>query len=339
MPRLQGAVELQGDRGAVARIVPLPDGEFIATAGYDENVRVFAAATGALLRTLVGHESYARGLAALGGDMVVSGEDRGGLRVWNARTGECAGEYNLGRLVSAVAALDGRRFVAAANTDLVVFEHRGGRGVTEVCRVPSAHAHCIWDLSVCGARLASASWDKTAAVWDGRSLERIAVLEGHTDFVLGVAMDRRRVVTCSRDCAVSVYDAETFARVRIVYYWHVGWVLSVALVSCDHLLSSSYDKTVCIADLASTTQISRTPRLCEMKCAAVTRDSRLALAGSARRIQLLPPPVEIAPVFLCHNAAAHPWPALRALHAIETGSHPGVMRRMLARKGSSFLRR
>jgi hypothetical protein len=55
--------------------VPLSGGERAATASSARKVRVFAVATGALERELDAHEGKIewRALAALGGDIVVSG--------------------------------------------------------------------------------------------------------------------------------------------------------------------------------------------------------------------------------------------------------------------------
>lgn len=59
-----------------------------------------------------------------------------------------------------------------------------------------------------GARIATGSWDHTAALWDGRTGALQRRLHGHTDYVDRVAFDPagRRVVTASRDRTARVWD-------------------------------------------------------------------------------------------------------------------------------------
>jgi WD40 repeat protein/serine/threonine protein kinase len=59
-----------------------------------------------------------------------------------------------------------------------------------------------------GTRIATASWDHTAAIWDGRTGALEHRLRGHTDYVERVAFDPtgNRVVTASRDRTARVWD-------------------------------------------------------------------------------------------------------------------------------------
>jgi WD40 repeat protein len=331
MPLPLGTVELRDHGGIINSIVPLPDHKLIATASSDVSIRIFAAATGDLVHALVGHEKAVFGLAALGGDMIASGAWDGELRVWNARTGRCTYGGNAGGAVLAIAALGAGRFVAGADGDLVIFEHCDGHGVAEVRRVLSAHASHVRHISTCGTRrFATASSDKTAAVWDAKSLARLAVLDGHLDWVNGVAMDERRIVTCSDDSTVHVYDAQTFSHVRVADNLHSNWVYPVALVDGDHMLTASWDKTVCISNVRSGAVLSRFELPFDVYSAAVTWDGRVAAAGDSASAVLLPAPAEAAHLLMCHNAAARPGLALRALCLIETGAPPSTMRRALS---------
>jgi hypothetical protein len=60
-----------------------------------------------------------------------------------------------------------------------------------------------------GARLATASWDKTARLWDARTGEELLVLKGHTDEVHAVCFspDGTRLATASADNTARLWDA------------------------------------------------------------------------------------------------------------------------------------
>ena len=62
-----------------------------------------------------------------------------------------------------------------------------------------------------GARVATASEDHTARVWDARSGETLARLEGQTQVVNSAAFspDGQRIVTASDDNRARLYDART----------------------------------------------------------------------------------------------------------------------------------
>ena len=58
-----------------------------------------------------------------------------------------------------------------------------------------------------GKRLATASYDHTAKVWDAESGKELLTLRGHSDNVYGVAFspDGKRLATASGDGTVQVY--------------------------------------------------------------------------------------------------------------------------------------
>ena len=71
-------------------------------------------------------------------------------------------------------------------------------------------------FSADGKRVVTASYDKTARIWDAESGAAIAVLKGHTDAVLAAAFsgDGKRVVTASSDNTVRIWDVTWVTLVR-----------------------------------------------------------------------------------------------------------------------------
>jgi WD40 repeat protein len=65
-------------------------------------------------------------------------------------------------------------------------------------------------LSLDSSRLATASWDGTARVWDATTDEQLLSVQ-HTDMVYSVAFssDGNRLATASRDITARVWDATT----------------------------------------------------------------------------------------------------------------------------------
>jgi WD40 repeat protein len=82
-------IETRRHRWAPTALALAPDGTIAATGGYDGMVRLWDAATGALLRVLVGHDSYVYGLgwSADGRYLASSGSFDLTVRIWEARTG------------------------------------------------------------------------------------------------------------------------------------------------------------------------------------------------------------------------------------------------------------
>jgi WD40 repeat protein len=109
-----------------------------------------------------------------------------------------------------------------------------------------------------GNRLASASLDLTARIWDMETGQSLLTLKGHDDTaseiavgVWGVAFspDGKTVATGASDAAVILWDAET-GEARTTLRAHHGLVFSVAFSPDGRLLaSSSEDSTVILWDV------------------------------------------------------------------------------------------
>jgi WD40 repeat protein len=98
----------------------------------------------------------------------------------------------------------------------------------------------------CGGRVASASSDHTARVWDAETGACLATLEGHRDDVNGVAWspDGARVATASFDGSARIFDAATGALLAELS-GHDGDVNGVAWSPDGTLLATaSDDRTV-----------------------------------------------------------------------------------------------
>jgi len=117
------------------------------------------------------------------------------------------------------------------------------------------HSDWVWSVawSPDGKRIASASGDETAQVWDAMNGDNLNRYTGHTASVYAVAWspDGRRIASASYDKTVQVWDA-TFGDHFYTYTGHSDWVWSVAW-SPDggHIASAGGDKTVQVWDAAN----------------------------------------------------------------------------------------
>jgi RHS repeat-associated protein len=153
--------------GAILATAFSADGNFVATAGADGNIKLWNAANGEPVITLTGHTAAVSSVAfSPDGVYLASGSWDRTIRIWRVADGS-------------------HLFTLQGHT----------ASVTSVQFTPD------------GARLVSASWDQTVRVWDfiNRRVERI--LRGHTDWVHDavIAPNGALVASAGRDGKINVW--------------------------------------------------------------------------------------------------------------------------------------
>jgi WD40 repeat protein len=93
--------------------------------------------------------------------------------------------------------------------------------------------------------VATASWDKTARLWDAATGAQVAVLEGHTDQVwcLAFSPDGARLATASWDTTTRLWDTANAKQV-VVLEGHAHGIRALAFgPDGDRLATGSWDMT------------------------------------------------------------------------------------------------
>jgi WD40 repeat protein/tRNA A-37 threonylcarbamoyl transferase component Bud32 len=219
---------LKGLEGVIADAAWGPDGKRVVIADRHNQsargggaARIWDASTGKAVVTLEGDSGFAD-LATFSSDgkqvLLLQGFDSS-VELWDAATGHVVHQRNGGKV----------DIPPGTN------KWRGHTGqIMHMAYSPDSR------------RIVTASWDKTAGIWDAATGQPLHVLRGH---VLGLrwaafSADGKRVVTASADETARVWDAETGSEI-FTLTGHKGAV-ATAIFSPDgqYVATASADNTV-----------------------------------------------------------------------------------------------
>ncbi|KAK3309561.1 WD40-repeat-containing domain protein [Chaetomium strumarium] len=215
-PNYQPHLLLRGHARAVSQVRISPDGRWIASASADGTAKIWDAATGAHLNTLVGHMAGVSCLAwSPDSNTLATGSDDKAIRLWDRVTGspahavghrETAGETLLRAAKGAARGAGGRR----ARTGVPGEGVRGGRTGRGPLLGHHNYVYCL-AFSPKGNILASGSYDEAVFLWDVRAGRLMRSLPAHSDPVSGIdfCRDGTLVVSCSTDGLIRIWDTST----------------------------------------------------------------------------------------------------------------------------------
>jgi WD40 repeat protein len=256
-----------GHEGGVRAAAMNPDGTRAVTASEDGTARIWNVATHTALATLRGHESAVTDAAfSPDGARVLTASSDATARVWDAASAASLAVLrgHDAEVTSAAFSPDGVRVLTASIDDTArvwdaasgasIFVLHGGEDeVGSHIRVDRVRA-AVWSPD--GARIATASDDGTARLWDARDGKALATLAGHAGPVTAVAFarDSMLVATTSTDAVRlwSVATGEELAKLE----GHTYTVIAAAF-SADgkRLVTGSYDRTARIWDIGARAKV------------------------------------------------------------------------------------
>ncbi len=271
---------IRGHEGYVVDAAFSPDGESIATASHDQNVRVTRIDGESSPLSLSGHTDHVTDVAfSPDGRRVASASVDGDVRLWSTDSDTSQVLAGNGGPVEALAfSPDGKALATASSDGIVRIFASDGSGTAGLLRGHQGAVRSV-RFSSDGTRLVTASDDGTSRVWPVGGPKGVApmVLRGHEGTVHAAAFspDDRRVVTAGDDRSVRIWTPGEFATGREikadeVLLGHTDAVYSAEFdAKSEQVVSASRDRSARIWTL-------RPKGKAEMRVLAGHRDKVLA---------------------------------------------------------------
>ncbi len=251
--RTSQADDLRGHTGSVELIAFSPDGAQLATAGYDQTIRLWDVRRGYRpMGMLAGHNGAIRHLAysADGATLVSAGDDQI-VMFWDVASGKERSRltgYDVLALAPQIGCFatrePGEGKIAIRN--LATGEPRG------FLEVDNGWTMCA-TFSPDGQTFAVGGFDRMIGIYQLAAAKPSSSLSGHREYLIAIAFspDGRWFASASQDRTVKIWDLKT-GREKCSLIGHTGPVTSITFApDSRRLVSGSYDKTIRVWDLAA----------------------------------------------------------------------------------------
>jgi hypothetical protein len=201
--------------GGVRRVLFLPDGKQILTAGFDGVVQLWDVAAGKEIREIKARPGTMIYSVALSPDTkTVALAFREGLQLLDLATGKNVTHGDMGKApCSAVCfAGDGKILATGNETTVKVWEVATGRLIREIGGVKGELSFMVFSAD--GRTVFGSSYDQTVRMWEVRTGRMVRELAGHTSWVWGMALapDERSVASSGADGKLLVWDLSGLSR-------------------------------------------------------------------------------------------------------------------------------
>ncbi|MEM9218610.1 MAG: TIR domain-containing protein [Cyanobacteria bacterium P01_F01_bin.150] len=225
-----------------------PEGDRIASASWDNTIRIWQAQTGELIHTLTGEDGHQGPVYDVAfspdGQLIASASEDNTVKVWRSN-GELVHTLKSHdkTVQTVVFTPDGQTIISGGDDGTIKFWRRDGSllGAVEAHR-----GETVYDLAISpdGQILASGGSDRTIELRN-LSGKLLTALSGHTEGVHAVAFspDGSTIASASKDQTLRLWGADGLFKRELK--GHRDWVEDVSFSpNGQHLASASRDRTV-----------------------------------------------------------------------------------------------
>jgi len=219
----------------------------IATASADRTAKIWGVDSGKCLLNYVGHQGSVNSIRFHPAqDLVITGSGDGTAHVWKASAlPDATGLRIHSSEESAESSDDGGE---VSGDDVL-----RSRSLTQAAVVLTGHQGVVVsaDWLTGGEQVVTASWDRTASLYDVSTQTLLHSLAGHDMELTGAACHptQRLVSTSSNDTTFRLWDFREAIHSVSVFQGHTDAVTCTAFSRSEHIVSGSDDRTVKVWDL------------------------------------------------------------------------------------------